>query len=173
LTTYHLRKLFREEAAKRTAEREELIEARTMDHKLFYRLINKQRGKLYRCIDELNVDGTVYKSDNILEAWRKHFAELATESDPNKYDQDYLHTMDLKYQHIINICLNEYTHEPVSADELDKAIDKLNRNKSGDISGITVECIIYGGKKFRKLILQTVNASFEHCHVSDILKIGA
>ena len=79
--------------------------------------------------------------------------------------------MDLEYQHIIKICLNEYIHEPVSADELDKAIDKLNRNKSGDILGINVECNIYGGTKLRDFILQTVNASFEHCHVSDILKI--
>jgi hypothetical protein len=80
--------------------------------------------------------------------------------------------MDLEYQHINKICLNEHTHEPVSGDELDKAIDKLNRNKSGDGFGITVECIIYGGTKLTELILQTVNASYEHCHVSDILKIG-
>lgn len=66
-----------------------------MDHTLFYKLINKQRCKLYRCVDELNVDSTVYKSHTILEGRRKHFAELGTESDPNKYDQDYLHTMDL------------------------------------------------------------------------------
>ena len=79
--------------------------------------------------------------------------------------------MDLEYQHINKICLNDHTHEPVSGDELDKAIDKLNRNKSVDIFGITVECIIYGGKQLTELILQTVNASFEHCHVSDILKI--
>jgi hypothetical protein len=31
--------------------------------------------------------------------------------------------------------------------------------------------VIYGGKQLTELILQTVNASFEHCHVSDILKI--
>jgi hypothetical protein len=42
--------------------------------------------------------------------------------------------MDLEYQHINKICLNDHTHEPVSGDELDKAIDKLNRNKSVDIS---------------------------------------
>ena len=140
MTTYHLRKLCREEVAKRRiSEREELIETRIIDHKLFYNLINKQRFKLYRCIDELNVDITVYKSHNIFKGWRKHFAELGTDSDPNKYGQDYLHTMDLEYQHIIKICLNEYTHEPVSADELDKAIDKLNGNKSGDMFGITVD----------------------------------
>jgi hypothetical protein len=130
-----LRKLCSEEVTKRRiSEREELIETRTMDHKNLYKLINKQRCKLYRCIDELNVDITVNKSHNIFEGWRKHFAELN-----NKYGQDYLHTMDLEYQHIIKICLNEYTHEPVPADELDKAMDKLNRNKSGDIFGITVD----------------------------------
>lgn len=52
-------------------------------------------------------------------------------------------------------------------------LDKLNGNKSGDIFGISVECIIYGGTKLRELVLQTVNASFEHCYVSDILKVGA
>ena len=48
-----------------------------------------------------------------------------------------------------------------------------NMSESGDIFGITVECIIYGGTKLTELVLQTVNASFEHCHVSDILKVGA
>ena len=85
MTTYHLLKLCREEVAKRRiSEREELIETRTIDHKLFYNLINKQRCKPYRCVDELNADSTVYKSHTILEGWRKHFAELGTESDPKQ-----------------------------------------------------------------------------------------
>jgi hypothetical protein len=38
--------------------------------------------------------------------------------------------------------------------------------------GNFVITLIYGGTKLRDFIFQTVNASFEHCHVSDILKIG-
>jgi hypothetical protein len=58
--------LCRGEVTKRgISEREELIETRTIDHKLFYKLINKQRGEHYIYVDELNVDSTVYKSHNI------------------------------------------------------------------------------------------------------------
>ncbi|VDI02142.1 Hypothetical predicted protein [Mytilus galloprovincialis] len=57
ITTQELRKICRLEVAqKRIQERNEIIEARSSNKTLFYKLINKQRGKLSRRIDELNVD---------------------------------------------------------------------------------------------------------------------
>jgi hypothetical protein len=60
----------------------------------------------------------------------------------------------------------------VSKEELDKAVDKLNRGKSSDIYGVTAECIAYGGEKLRNVLLNLINTSFEHCILPDLLKIG-
>jgi hypothetical protein len=52
-------------------------EAKTMDNKLFHKLIRQQRGKLNRIIDELHVGDSVFKTDTeILIGWKNHFAEL-------------------------------------------------------------------------------------------------
>ena len=47
-----------------------------------------------------------------------------------------------------------------------------NRGKSSDIYGVTAECIAYGGKKPRNVLLNLINTSFEHCLLQDLLKIG-
>jgi hypothetical protein len=60
----------------------------------------------------------------------------------------------------------------MSKEELDKAVDKLNRGKSSDIYGVTAECIAYGGEKLRNVLLNLINTSFEHCLLPDLLKIG-
>jgi hypothetical protein len=60
LTTQQQSKICRMEIARRRInEREEMIEARTMDNALFHKLLCQQRGKLNRCIDELNVGDSV------------------------------------------------------------------------------------------------------------------
>ncbi|CAG2216627.1 unnamed protein product [Mytilus edulis] len=63
ITTQELRKICRLEVAqKRIQERNEIIEARSSNKTLFYKLINKQRGKLSRRIDELNVGDNIYNT---------------------------------------------------------------------------------------------------------------
>ena len=66
LCPQQLRKICRMEIARRRInEREELIGAKTMDNALFHKLLRQQRGKQNRCIDEINVGDTVYRSENI------------------------------------------------------------------------------------------------------------
>jgi CRISPR/Cas system-associated endonuclease/helicase Cas3 len=66
----------------------------------------------------------------ILIGWKNHFANLAKESDRMDSDHGYLDTVDIEYKHIIKICQHDFIHETVSKEELDKAVDKLNRGKS-------------------------------------------
>ena len=110
-TTYKLRTECRiAEAKKRIAEREEILNARTSNKALFYRLIRKKRGHLSSHIDELNVGSTVYTTENgILEGWRQHFAKLAQEEKENKVGSEYLELVDTEYQHIIDICKKKST----------------------------------------------------------------
>ena len=174
LTSYNLRRFCRTEVAqRRIKERQELIEAKTMDNKLFHKLIRQQRGKLNRAIDELHVGDSVFKTDTEIQiGWKNHFANLAKESDRMDFDHSYLDTVDIEYKHIIKICHHDFIHETVSKEELDKAVDKLNRGKSSDIYGVTAECIAYGGEKLRNVLLNLINTSFEHCLLPDLIKIG-
>ncbi|VDI46254.1 Hypothetical predicted protein [Mytilus galloprovincialis] len=174
ITTYELRKICRAENAKlRINDRQKLTEARTMDSKLYYQLIRKQRGKLNRFIDELQVGNNCFKGDeNILEGWKLHFANLAKQSEPTNFDQEYFSLIDSEYSQIIEICQEVYDHEVVSTEEFEKAIKKLNRNKSADIFGITTECLIYGGEKLEYMLLNIINASFKHCYITNSLKTG-
>ncbi|CAC5421256.1 unnamed protein product [Mytilus coruscus] len=61
------------------------------------------------------------------------FANLAKESIPMNFGQDYFDLVDSEYLQIIQICLDVYKHEEVTTDEFEKALHKLNRNKSADI----------------------------------------
>ncbi|CAG2239659.1 unnamed protein product [Mytilus edulis] len=110
-TTYELRKQCRNEIAQRRInDREEIIQARVMDNKLFHKLISRQRGKLGKLIDELHVDQSSYSETNILEGWRIHFSNLAKKSNTSKFDIQYLDTVDSEYEHIIKICTDEREH---------------------------------------------------------------
>ncbi|CAG2223922.1 unnamed protein product [Mytilus edulis] len=75
ITTQELRKTCRLEIAqKRMQERNEIIEASSSNKTLFYKLINKQRGKLSRRIDELNVDN-LYQNAVSYVKWDNSFSE--------------------------------------------------------------------------------------------------
>ena len=51
-------------AKKHTQIRPEILDSRTRDLKLFHKLINRRRGRLSGCINELYVGSTASKSEN-------------------------------------------------------------------------------------------------------------
>ncbi|CAG2193649.1 unnamed protein product [Mytilus edulis] len=109
ITTQELRKLCGIEAAqKRIQDRNEIIEARSSNKTLFYKLINQQRGKLSRRIDELNVGDNIYNTlDQIMEGWKIHFGQLAENTLDENFDSNYLKTTENEYKNIIELCKAE------------------------------------------------------------------
>ncbi|MCG7866407.1 MAG: hypothetical protein JAY74_08520, partial [Candidatus Thiodiazotropha taylori] len=79
LASANLRRICRFETAKVLEKtRQEILDAKAEDSKLFHKLVNKQRGKLKHCINELHVGGKVYDSSTgILDGWHEHFRSLA------------------------------------------------------------------------------------------------
>ncbi|CAG2239701.1 unnamed protein product [Mytilus edulis] len=110
ITTQELRKTCRLEVAqKRIQERNEIIEASSSNKTLFYKLINKQRGKLSRRIDELNVGDNIYNTpEQIMEGWKIHFGQLAENTLDENFDSNYLKTTENEYKNIIELCNNLY-----------------------------------------------------------------
>ena len=161
-------------AEKRMTEREEIMEARTSNKKLFYKLIRKQRGNSRFIIDDLHVGDEVYHTEGqILNGWRHHFSGLAKHSDVDTFDQEYLNIVDIEYQQIIDVCKAKYKHEEVSITEIEEAIQNLNRNKAPDIHGLTAENLIYGGQILKNYLKQLIDKSFELCIIPDNQKVGS
>ncbi len=74
-TTKNLRKICRlEHSEVKRKERQEILDAKSSDMAFFHKLINKQRGKLKNCINELHVDDHIHKSPQaIIEGWHRPF----------------------------------------------------------------------------------------------------
>ena len=67
-----MRKLCRIESARiRQAARQEILDTRYTDSKLFYKPIDKQRGKLKFCVNELSAGEATYSSaSRVLTGWK-------------------------------------------------------------------------------------------------------
>ena len=86
-----------------------ILDARTTDARLFHKLINKQRGKLRYCVNEVTVNGSTCKTDTeLLQGWRQHFASLATPTDSADFDKKYRHQVYDEIAEIMDIC-SKYT----------------------------------------------------------------
>ena len=150
LTSSYLRRLCRIESARaREHTRQQILDAKSTDMKTFFRLVSKQRGKLKYCVNELSVNGTVYKSENeILLAWKEHFGSLATPTDHQDFDEGYKQQVASEMLDILDICKSLPAQNPedyVTEQQVDKALKSMNRGKAADIHGVTVEYLLHGG----------------------------
>ena len=144
--------------------------------KLFYRLVNTQRGNLRHCVNKLSVDNTVYKSDReILSAWRQHFSSLATPTDNQDFDEEYRQQVASEMLDIMDICNSLPAQNPedtVSELQVKEAIEAMNRVKSADIHGVTVEHFLYGGDALLQKVTAIINSVFSLGRVTEALAIG-
>lgn len=176
LTTKELRRTCRiENAMKYNETKQEILDARSSNMNLFYKLIDKQRGKLKSCINELNVDGTVHNTDaDILEGFREHFQNLATSKDSDMFDKNYNTIVNQELNEIIDICeRQEQSHIRVTEDDVTKAISKLNKGKSADIFGVNVEHFQLGNIELITVVTELINKMFELGTVTQCMKLGA
>ena len=90
LITQNLRKMCRMESARqREARRQEILDAKHEDSRLFHRLIKKQKGRLKQCVNE-HVNGNIYHTEtDIMEGFREHFQALATTNEVPGVDKKY------------------------------------------------------------------------------------
>lgn len=84
------------------------------------------------------MDGTSYSSDSIMTGWQAHFGNLAKKEHNKHFDNDFLQQVET----IMEICRDNYIHQPIKMHEINKAVRSLSHNKAADIFGITAENII-------------------------------
>ena len=161
-----------ESAQVRERQRQEILDARPTDTKLFYRLINKQRGNVRHCVNELSANGEVYKADgDILTGWRDHFMSLATPSDDAKFDMKYSRIVSEEIPIIMDIC-EDTLATTITTEQAGKAVESLNRGKAPDFFGVTAEHFVYGGEALVEAATNIINSFFGFGKVTEALKIG-
>ena len=104
-------------------DRQKIIDARSNDTALFYKIIKQQRGKLSRFIDQLQVDNSTYETpEGIMNGWSTHFGQLTKKSENKDFDNDYLELMEREKDIILQICRDQYDQKEISSEELLKAV---------------------------------------------------
>jgi hypothetical protein len=135
------RRLIRVEVEKQRGEEKQLImETKTKDMRLFHKLVRNNRKKGNDVILDLNVNGIQYeREENIITGFREHFKQLAT-LDP-EMDIDNKYNMVEEKIKIINDNVADKNIPNTNSDEIMKAIRSINRGKSADYHGLTIEHI--------------------------------
>ena len=102
--------------------------------------MDKQRGKP-KYVNELPVNGTVHKSEpEILSAWRQHFTDLATPAASDNIDEKYQQSVTEEMGESIDLCdPHSSLNSPlvVSKQQVQEAIEGINRGKAPDFHGVT------------------------------------
>ena len=118
------------------------MEARTNNTKLFYKLVKQQRGLAYNQITEIHVNDEIFKGNNIMDGWNKHFKTLATpdENVQNTYDEKYHQQVNQDITVIRDICSEDAVNRcETNFEEVHTATKLLNSGKSPDAYGVTSE----------------------------------
>ena len=109
---------------------------------------NRKKGN--EVIMDLNVNGKQYdEEENVMTGFREHLKNLAT-FDPNMdIDKNKYHDMEEHEIQIINDIVAHESIEETNDEEIAKAIRSINRGKSADYHGLTIEHIIIAGKDIK------------------------
>jgi hypothetical protein len=107
--------------------------------------------------------------ENVLQGFTEHFRQLATNNQNN--ESEYHRKIEQEIQ-LINQLVKNKAIPVATISELENSIKSINTGKSADIYNLTIEHIINGGEQMITILLQIVNAIFDHGSVPDILKVG-
>ena len=155
-------------------EKQEILDAKGHDSALFYKLVNKHRSKPGVHINELHVGDATFKSEQeILDGWKKHFGELATQSSNPCFDEKYRAQIEQELIEIIDICdSTSGQHDEVTEKEMEDALSSLNKGKAPDIYGLTTEHLTSASEVLLPVLTSLMNRIFSLGDLPDSLKLG-
>jgi hypothetical protein len=156
---------------RQTKLKEEIMTARTKDTKLFHRLVNAQR-KNNTDIDELDVGNKLFcGQEEVLMGFKEHFQNLATEKFNPNFDEKYNNICKNEVKHIIEIAKQTDTYD-VTVNEFKDALSLVNKGKSSDYYGLTIEHILHAEEVVIEYLLYIYNQIFSNGETPDIIKTG-
>ena len=167
------RQVLIENAKVKDTEKQRIMETRTKDTKLFHQLVKINRKNRGNAIMDLHVgDICMSGEQNVMEGFKQHFRNLATPEESTVLENRQYHQQ-VEYEiGLITEMVKDKNIPPATLEELQKAIKSINKGKSADIYGITVEHILHAGKNLEMLLLNLINIIFKEGKVPDMLKEG-
>ena len=134
--------------------------------KLFYKLIARQRTGSSTHQMTLMIDGRlITDTEELSEAWAEYFSKLST---PNVYPRTHIEEDVEDIQQIVKNAVPD----PVTIDEVTKAIAKLNRGKAADPLHLRAEHFIKTSVHIAPHLAELYTAMLEKCHISEVLQTG-
>ncbi|CAC5425293.1 unnamed protein product [Mytilus coruscus] len=113
-------------------------------------------------IMELEVNCKKYvENDNIINGFQEHFSSLATFNEITRIDSQYHNLVQDDIQSI-NKLVQQNNIKNVTSEKIKKAIRSINKGKSADYHGITIEHIIYAGSDTEKLLVPLRKQEFNN-----------
>ena len=107
----------------------------------------------------------------MLKGFYSHFEALATFNRQDKIDTLYHNVVDDDNLIIESLVQNE-EYAPVTQEEGSQAIKYINKGKSADYHGLTIEHILISGNNMINLLTSLLNKIFKNREIPNSLKIG-
>lgn len=165
------RELRIEENRRKHEDRNNIITADAYDKRLFFKLVKKHRKTNNCFIEDLYVGNNLYQGENVINGWHQHFKAIAEPEENPSYNQEHLDLCEMDYDSIKLMC-KQVPSRNVTKEEISEAIKSLNRGKSEDIFGLSVENIIYAGSEFTDFLHLLINHIFQNRLIPDVIKLG-
>ena len=161
-----------EQARRKNAEKDRIMQIRTKDMHLFHLLVRKNRTR-GNFIMDLHVGEEHYiGEENILAGFKRHFQKLSSSEETNNQEDAHYHRH-IEYEiQIITEIVKDKNIPAATSQELKDAIKSINKGKSPDIYDITIEHIVHAGNELNEHLLNLINVIFQHGTVPDRLKAG-
>ncbi|MES9882009.1 MAG: reverse transcriptase family protein, partial [Sedimenticola sp.] len=142
--------------------------------KKFHSLVRNQRKTGKASVKCLVVNGESLDSyEQVCEGWASHFQSLAENLDNEKFDETMKNTFAEDVASIENICNHTNIQlKPITTDEVEYAVKRLNTNKAADSMDLTSEHLKFGGKSLTVFLVDLLNYMARAKSVSPILKEG-
>jgi hypothetical protein len=107
-----------------------------------------------------------------VEGWSRHFKELGTSGDDDRFDNDYLTLVEENNTTISALVNQSCMSNPYSISEVEESIDKLNTGKAADEWGIVAEHLKTAKGGVARPLLDLLNNIRQRRFVPESLKSG-
>ena len=152
----------------------ELMLAKEMDTRIFYKLVNQQRSARSTATELLNFDGQAFSTaEGIASAFSSHFKNLATPTDSDVFDKDYTNQVTFDKLLMESLATDHHRCEkPVTPKEVLNIVRSFKLNKAQDVFGLSAEHLKNAPDKLFHILADLMNSILQTGHVPPQLKQG-
>lgn len=154
--------------------RDDIMKARSVDTKLFHKLVKLQRAEKNTPTSLLIVDGEeLTDPEDICEGFRKHFNNLAVSQDYPNFSAKYKDNANTKVAEIEELSINKQDKiDPVTTEDVLKLTATFKNGKSQDCYDLTAEHLKYAGPNVIECLTNIINYIFETTYIPESLLKG-